>query len=100
MVEDRPKASAGFNATIAGLSLVLASGAILDAFPHRNIPGVNTEGFVTPWHTIFYAGMTLLAGLLGLPAYRTRLRGPPWRDSLPEGYWLAASGAPGFGVAG
>ncbi len=80
-----------------GASLWLVLGVSLDAWAHGHI---RLESFWTPWHGVLYSG--LLATGLVLPGAMliNRLKGMPWRETIPAGYEISVLGIIGAFIGG
>ncbi len=84
---------------IVGLLLVWpVSGAYLDGWAHRHLPGLET--FFTPWHAVLYSGVLVPTALLGAIFLINRARGSSWHQALPAGYGLSLIGCVLFGLGG
>jgi hypothetical protein len=99
-VRGMPVASKHFTWGFVALAIGLVAGAYLDTFAHHNIPAVNKEGFVTPWHVLLYSMLFLLLGYLSLTLFRNVRRGHVWHEALPSGYGLSWLAMVAFGVGG
>jgi hypothetical protein len=75
----------------------LIAGLFLDGYAHQHLIAEG-ESFVTPWHSVFYAGFAATAAWVGRIVYRRP--GRTLRERTPAGYWPAVLGLAGFAVGG
>lgn len=87
-----------FDWIVTILCTVLVSGIYLDGWAHFH--GKVDQSFFTPWHAALYSGFVVAAAFLFLSFIRNRMKGSPWRESLPAGYGVSLLGAVIFGVGG
>src|SRR5438270_13154961 len=92
---DRP----WFHWTMAGLSVLLVSGAYTDAWAHNHLRSA-LETFFTPWHALLYSSMAATTAFLVVSAAWTGARPRHWGTALPDGYGLSLVGCFAFGVGG
>jgi hypothetical protein len=90
----------GLDRVMAGLGLWFEGGLFLDLWAHSRGLVAAREGFITPWHIVFYTGFLALAGLLTIVVVRNRRAGRSWRMAIPLGYELAAVAVPLFMLSG
>ncbi len=80
--------------------LWMTVGLFLDGYFHQNLVG-DSETFLTPWHGVFYAGVTASALWLAAMSRRRAPGGTDWRlGFLPPGYEGARIGIVLFAVGG
>jgi len=91
-------ATPAFHLGFALLAVWPASGAYLDAWAHRHLPGLET--FFTPWHAVLYSGIFVPTAVLGLVFIRNQSLGIPWRRAVPAGYGLSLIGGILFAFGG
>ncbi len=74
-------------------------GSYTDVFAHNYLISAK-ETFLTPWHAILYASLTLMAILFASQIFKNRERGYPWREILPSEYIASLWGIAVFFAAG
>lgn len=81
------------------LATWLISGLFIDGYAHSQIID-GTEGFITPWHGVFYSGFLAVAAWIGWLTYCRIEAGLPLITAIPRGYELAPVGLAVFAVGG
>ncbi|MGY2896303.1 hypothetical protein [Deinococcus sp. UYEF24] len=100
-----PASTATYHATTAQhlitivLTWWLLGGLFLDGWAHNHL-GESLETFFTPWHAVFYSGFVAVAGWCLYLASRGWQMGRRGLAAFPDGYSLAATGVPLFGLGG
>lgn len=84
-----------FVTVVLGAWLII--GLFLDGFAHSEILE-GTEGFITPWHAVFYSGFLATAAWIARLVGRNLSRGV--REAIPRGYRLAVVGLAVFAAGG
>lgn len=81
-------------AALFGLWMIV--GLFLDGWAHDN---QKPESFFTPWHGVLYSGFTV-AGLFAVHrAWRGRVPGRPWQETMPRGHGLTLAALGVFAAA-
>jgi hypothetical protein len=93
-----PPSSVRFDWAMGFLALLLMAGVIQDGWAHAH--RLVDQSFLTPWHALLYAMVSLSGITLGALAVRNRLAGYPVGRALPYGYSLALVGVVLFALGG
>lgn len=93
-----PPSSAGFDALMAGLSVLFLAGLMVDGWAHFH--GRVDDSFFTPWHLVFYSAFALSALALVVKQWRGVTAGHAFSRALPKGYGASLAGVVIFGMGG
>ena len=86
-----------FSWCFLGACFWLILGVSLDAWAHGHI---RLESFWTPWHAVLYSGVFATAFVLPGAMLINRLKGIPWRETIPAGYEISLLGIIGSFIGG
>lgn len=95
----RRHTSEGDDFITALLGTWLIAGLFIDGYAHSEIID-GTEGFITPWHGVFYSGFLAVAAWIGRLIYCRLEPGRPLISAVPKGYELAPIGLAIFAAGG
>ena len=86
-----------FSWCFLGACFWLVIGISLDAWAHNHF---RLETFWTPWHGVLYSGLLATAFVLPGVMLINRLKGMPWRETVPAGYEISVLGIIGSVIGG